>query len=177
MLVSMNTASEWTTVYRSMDDGAEDQAGQVTAMLLGAGIQAVMLNDEAPGVVEGTYEVRVGAQDAARAEELIASAPAVTEDLVEDVDPSHELDMVPVYTGEGMTAEMEAIGVQSVLAAGDIQAVMVGSSTLPNLRFEVHVPLADAERAQALLWEAEAEGPAAAEEAERGTEGVLPPAE
>jgi len=89
------------------------------------------------------------------------------------VDPSHELDMVTIAEVQGLTGEMEAMGIQSILDANGISAVLVGSSTLPNLSFAVQVPQADLERAQAALAEAQAAGPAAAAEGARESESKL----
>lgn len=62
---------------------------------------------------------------------------------------------------------MEAIAIHSMLEANGITAVMVGSSSLPNLPFEVKVPREKAQQALSLIEEAKAAGPAAAEEAEQ----------
>ena len=60
---------------------------------------------------------------------------------------------------------MEALGIQSILDANGISALIQGSSTLPNLSFTVQVAREDFERAQTALSEARAAGPAAAAEA------------
>lgn len=65
---------------------------------------------------------------------------------------------------------MEAIAVQSVLEANGIEAVLMGSSSLPTFPFEVRVPHDQAGEARKLIDEARASGPAGAEEAERATE-------
>ncbi|MBS1827111.1 MAG: hypothetical protein JST93_17470 [Acidobacteria bacterium] len=81
-------------------------------------------------------------------------------------DTSHDLDLVPVFEALGTEAEMEAIAIHSILQASEIQAVLVGSSSLPNLPFQVKVPQDQVEQAQACLKEAAAAGPAAADEAQ-----------
>jgi len=86
------------------------------------------------------------------------------------VDPSHELDMVSIFTSSNFDAEMEAMGVHSVLQANGIPSILVGASTLPDLEFQVQVPKADLEEARRVLAEAEANGPAAAAEAEAASE-------
>lgn len=91
--------------------------------------------------------------------------------LTEAGDPSHELDLETVFQAVGTEAEMEAIAVQSVLVSNGIEVVLMGSSSLPTFPFEVRVPHEQAEQARQLIEEARASGPAAAEEAERATEG------
>ena len=71
-------------MYRSMDADANEDAECIVELLTDAGIQAVLLDDSAPGVPEGVFEVRVPAADAARAEELIAENPLPEE--AEEVD-------------------------------------------------------------------------------------------
>ncbi len=81
-------------------------------------------------------------------------------------DTSHDLDLVPVFEAIGAEAEMEAIAIHSVLQASDIPAVLIGSSSLPNLPFLVKVPQDQVEQAQLRIKEAKAAGPSAAEEAQ-----------
>lgn len=88
----------------------------------------------------------------------------------ESANPSHELDLESVFESSGAEAEMEAVAVHSLLEAAGIPAVIVGSSSLPNLPFEVQVPHDHVEDARRRIAEAEAAGPAAAEEAERALE-------
>jgi uncharacterized glyoxalase superfamily protein PhnB len=90
-------------------------------------------------------------------------------DVPTPADSSHELDLEPVFSALGAEAEMEAIAIHSMLEANGITAIMVGSSSLPNLPFEVKVPREQAQQALRLIEEAKAAGPAAAEEAERQT--------
>jgi len=84
--------------------------------------------------------------------------------IMERGDPSHELDPVTVATTQ---SSFEAQGVQALLEAEGISTELVGDTRLPNLPYEVRVAKADAERATALIAEAEALGPAAAAEAEQ----------
>ena len=81
-------------------------------------------------------------------------------------DPSHALDLVTVFEGSGTTAEMEAIGIQSVLEDAGIRVVLGGETSFPNLPWSVHVPAADAERALQVIEDAKKAGPKAAAEAE-----------
>jgi hypothetical protein len=97
--------------------------------------------------------------------------PEVVSGEVEETgDPSHEMDLEPVFQAVGAEAEMEAIAVHSVLQSNGIEAVLIGSSSLPNFPFEVRVPHEQVDEANALIEEARASGPAAAEEAEKATE-------
>lgn len=164
----MSMETDLVVVYRSADMNAEQDATAVRNLLSKNGLQAQLFDDTSPGVVEGTWEVRVPASEAAQAEALVVQ---VDQDDPGKVDPSHDLDMVTIAEVQGMTGEMEAMGIQSILDANGISAVLVGSSTLPNLSFAVQVPKDDVERAQAALAEAQAAGPAAAAEAQRESEG------
>jgi hypothetical protein len=85
-------------------------------------------------------------------------------------DDSEDFDLVTVFSSAEHDAEMEALAVQSVLEAGGIPAVIVGSSVLPNLPFEVRVPSSRLEEAETLIADSKAAGPAGAEEAERASE-------
>jgi hypothetical protein len=88
----------------------------------------------------------------------------------ESLDTSHELDMETLFSSSNHDAEMEAMAIHSILQASGVPSVLVGSSTLPNLAFEVQVPREDLEEAQRILAEAQAAGPAAAAEAEAASE-------
>ncbi len=160
----MGVLPEWITVFRSADLAAESQAKAVEQLLANAGVEAQVLDDSSPGVPSGTWEVRVRARDATFAERLIA---ANRSDIETPINPSHDLDLVPVFSSDAHDAEMEALAVRSLLQANEIPAVMVGTSLYPNLPFEVRVPRMHAEAARAILEEARSLGPAAAEEAER----------
>lgn len=155
------------TVYRSADMNAESDARGVCNLLIANGLDARIADSSAAGVVVGTYEVRVPAEQAGTAETLIAG---IDQDDPGRADPSHDLDMVTLRTMEGATGELEAISVRSILEANGIPCVVIGNSTLPNLAFMVQVSKLDLDRAQATLAEAEAAGPAAAVEAERESE-------
>ena len=88
-------------------------------------------------------------------------------------DASHDLDLATVFRSNLHNAEMEALSIRSILDASDIPSVVVGASLLPNLPFEVRVPRAYLEEAQRVIRESQAAGPAAAEEAERASEGPV----
>jgi Putative prokaryotic signal transducing protein len=157
------------TVYRSMDVDAAEDTECLVDLLTDAGIQAVAYDDSAPGVPKGTFEVRVPAADAARAEELIEENPLPDES--EEVDPSSELDLETIYHSESSaTGEMEAMGIKNLLNSNGIAAVLIGDSVLPNFPFEVRVAHHQVERARSLIADAEKTGPAAAAEAELESE-------
>jgi hypothetical protein len=161
--------TELLTVYRSADMDAEEDAQAVHALLLNAGLHPHLLTDDAPGVVEGTFEIRVPPAEAQEAEALIAKS-RVDEPEEEDIDPSHDLDLVTVAKTDGTTAELEATSIKSILNANGIRAVIVGATSMPNLGFEVRVTREDARRAEEVILEARAAGPSAALEAEEQQE-------
>ena len=90
-------------------------------------------------------------------------------------------ELVPMTNGELTLAmpEMEAINVQSLLAANGIEAVLCGTATMPNLPFEIHVPAASLAEATRIFLEARQSGPEAAELAEAAGEasGDVAPAD
>ena len=161
----MTEASQLVTVYRSMDESAKGDCETIASLLTAEGLSPVILDDQAPGVPEGVYEVRVPAAEAAKADQVIANNPLPDE--VEEVDDAPELDLETIYHSEGSpTGEVEAMGIKNVLEANGIAAVIVGDSVLPNFPFEVRVAREQADRAKALMEEASKAGPAAADEAE-----------
>jgi hypothetical protein len=164
----MTDETDLITVYRSADTNADEDAKTIQDLLLKGGFNARLFGDNAVGVVEGTYEVRVPQVEAEAAEALIGER--ATADDPEPVDPSHDLDLVTVATTDGTTGEMEATAIQSVLTANDIDSVIVGTSTLPTMGFEVRVAEEDQARAEEVIKEAMAAGPAAAFEAEQAGE-------
>lgn len=149
----MSNEQDLITVYRSMDADAKEDAECVLELLTDEGIQAALLDDSAPGVPEGVFEVRVPPADSARAEQLIAENPLPDE--VEDVDTSSDLDLETIASG---TSEMEALGIKSLLESNDIATVLVGDSVLPNLAFDVRVARDQADRARAIIAEAQTTG-------------------
>lgn len=157
-----------------MDADAKEEAAEIVQRLTDAGIQAVLLDDSAPGVPEGVFEVQVPVADAARADQLISEDPP--EEEVENVDESEELDLETVYHGEATpTAEIEAMDIKNLLESNGIAAVVIGDSVLPNLAFEVRVARNEAERARALIADAQSQGPAAAAEGELESESGVSP--
>ena len=87
-----------------------------------------------------------------------------------EVDPSHALDLVTLFSSSNHDAETEAYAIHGVLEANGIVSLVVGAPQIHSLAFEVQVPRANLEEAQRVLAEAKEAGPAAAVEAERGTE-------
>jgi hypothetical protein len=164
----MANQGDLVTVYRSMETSAKEDCETIAELLESAGLTPVLLDDDAPGVPEGAYEVRVPAAQAKRGDELVKSNPLPDE--MEDVDPSEELDLETIYQSGGAAGEVEAMGIKNVLEANGIAAVIVGDSVLPNLGFEVRVAHELVERAKELLKEAQSAGPAAAEAAELASE-------
>src|ERR1700683_788021 len=160
----MSVSSDPVTVYRSMDATAKEDCQVIVDMLTAEGLSPVILDDSAPGVPEGTFEVQVPADQLRKADELIAENPLL--DDVEEVDDSSELDLETIYHADGTLAEVESMEIKNVLEASGIAAVVVGNSVLPTMSFEVRVARDQTERAREVLNEAEAGGPAAADEAE-----------
>jgi hypothetical protein len=149
------------TAFRSADEDAQDDATEVAELLKSEGIEAVLLNDDAVGVPEGAWEVRVPAADAARAEALIAGLP---ED--EEVDPSEDLDLVTVFeSGDGAAdSESEAYAIKNLLESAGLYTLLVGADVpIPSLNHQVQVAKEHEAEARRLIAEARAEGRAAAE--------------
>ena len=163
----MSGEAEMVTVYRSMDATAETDCETIADLLSAEGLSPVILDDSAPGIPEGAYEVRVPKGEAAQAEKIIAENPLPDE--VEEVDASPDLDLSEaVFHSEGSTtAEFEATAIKNLLETNGIATVLVGDSVLPNFPFEVRVAAENAERAREIIAEFERGGPAAAEAAER----------
>ena len=168
----MNGETELVTVFRSADDDAQEDAAAVRELLEADGLNPVVLDDSAPGVPEGVWEVRVPQTQLGRAEELVAHASLPDEEL-KQVDPSSSLNVETVFRAPdgGATSEMEALSIKSVLDDAGIASVLIGDTVLPNLAFEVRVAREQAAKARAVIEEAKASGPAAAEEGADATGG------
>ena len=151
----MPDKAEFITVLRSADTTAEEDATNARERLAQEGIEAIVLDDDAPGVVEGTWEVRVARADQARAEAVLAAPPPEREDEadVSEEGLSEDLDFVSIFSAQGIEAEMEAISIQSVLEANGIPCIVVGSAQIPSLPFEVRVPKSRFQEASSLLEE------------------------
>ncbi len=147
-----------------MDATAKEDCERFVDLLRAQAISAVLLDDENPGVVQGTLEVRVPAADVRRAEKFIADHPL--QDEAEEVDPSSRLDLETVFHAEGggNLAEMQAMGVKNLLESNGITGIVFGDSVLPNMPFEVKVAHHQAGQARRLIEEAESPGPIPADE-------------
>jgi Putative prokaryotic signal transducing protein len=159
---------ELVTVYRSMDAAAKEDCETIVEILSDRNISALIVDDTAPGVPEGTFEVRVPAADSARAEAIVDENPLPDE--VEEVDDSEDLDLETIFHSDGTMSEVEAMGVKNVLEANGIAAVLVGDSVLPTFGFDVKVARDQVENARRLIAQAEADGPAAADAGELESE-------
>lgn len=89
---------------------------------------------------------------------------------MEHDDRNPDLELVPLTDGELELAvsDLEAASLKSLLAAAGIDAVIAGSSPLPNLPNEIHVPAGRLQEAINLVREAREAGEALA--ADPGTE-------
>jgi Putative prokaryotic signal transducing protein len=87
------------------------------------------------------------------------------------VNPSHDLDMVPLYSSQTIEAASEAEVLRGILDANGIPTVMTNEAPgFPNLGYVITVPrdrIADARR---VIAEQQAAGPEAAAEAEAQSE-------
>ena|SRR5215469_11627687 len=162
---------ELVTVFRSADENAEEDSTAIAEILEDEGISPTLLDDHAPGVPQGVWEVRVAAADRARAEELIAANLAF-EDEFPDPNKLGPLDWATVYkSADGVESEAEALTIQSLLKANGIDAMIAGERIpLPNLGWEIRVVRGQEAEARQIIDEARAAGPSAAEEAEAETE-------
>jgi hypothetical protein len=87
------------------------------------------------------------------------------------VDPSHELDMVPLYFSQTIEAASEAEVLRGILESYGIPAVMSNEAPgFPNLGYVVSVPRDRVEEARRAIAEQQAAGPEAAAEAEAQSE-------
>ncbi len=85
------------------------------------------------------------------------------------IDPSHELDMVPVYDSQTIDSDVEAEVIRGILEANGIPSILT-RTPYPPLGFGVQVPRSRLEEAQRLIEEQQAAGPEAAAEAEAASE-------
>jgi hypothetical protein len=87
-----------------------------------------------------------------------------------EVDLSHDLDLVAIYSSQTVDAEIECDVIHSLLEANGVPNMVVGFNQFPAFAFEVRVPRARVEEATRLIAEAEAAGPEAAAEGEAASE-------
>jgi hypothetical protein len=88
----------------------------------------------------------------------------------DQADASDALDLVPLFSSDLPTAEMEVLSIRAILDSVNIPSVIVGSSPYPSFPLEVRVPKGMLEAALVAVAEARSAGPDAAEEAERAGE-------
>ena len=94
------------------------------------------------------------------------------DDPFEDVDTSHDLDLVTLFSSSNVDAELEATNIRLMLDAEGIPSLLVGSGPIPPLGFQVRVPRSRLVEAEQVLQEARAAGPAAAAAAEEESENA-----
>jgi hypothetical protein len=87
-----------------------------------------------------------------------------------EVNPSHDLDMVTLFSSQNHDAEMEANAIHGVLEANGVPSMVVGTPQIPSFEFQVQVPKARLQEAERVLAEAREAGAAAAVEAEQAGE-------
>lgn len=87
-----------------------------------------------------------------------------------ELDPSHDLDMVTLFSSMNHDAEMEANAIHGVLEVNGIPSIVVGTPQIPTFEFQVQVPKARLGEAERVLAEAQEAGPEAAVEAEQAGE-------
>jgi hypothetical protein len=89
-------------------------------------------------------------------------------------DPDHDenagQEMVTLFSSSNVDAEMEAGNIHAILEASGIPSMVVGTSMIPSLEFQVQVPRENLDEARKIIAEAQEAGPAAAAEAEAATE-------
>lgn len=90
--------------------------------------------------------------------------------MTQDAEQNDDLEMVTLFSSSTHDAEMEAGNIHQLLEANGIPSVIVGTSVLPVVEFQVQVPRFNLEEARSLVDAAVAAGPEAAAEAEAATE-------
>ena len=167
----MEQDTELVTVFRSPDHDAEAEAARIARLLSENGLDPVVCDDSTAGVVTGTCEVRLPAGQASRADAILAAHPKADQFDPADLDVSHDLDLVTVFkASSSASAEIEVMSIRAILEANDVDVVVVDNPMMPSLPIELRVAHADEERALIAMAEAQAAGPAAAEEAEQQSE-------
>lgn len=89
-------------------------------------------------------------------------------------DPTHHLDAETIYEGQGQNAAIEAMNIKGVLEANGISVWVTDGAPYPSLPVVMRVPKDQLEKAKQILAEAQAAGPAAAEEQELVSESAPP---
>ena len=92
------------------------------------------------------------------------------EPLDDEMDISHDLDLVPLYTSQTIEAESEATVIRGILDSNGIPSVLSSNPYSQVLGFELKIPRNRAEDARRIIAEQRAAGPEAAAEAEMNGE-------
>lgn len=87
-----------------------------------------------------------------------------------DRDENDSQEMVTLFSSSNVDGEMEANNIHAILEASGIPSMVVGTSVIPSLEFQVQVPRENMEEAEKVIADAQAAGPEAAAEAEAATE-------
>jgi hypothetical protein len=87
------------------------------------------------------------------------------------LDPSHDLDMVPLYRSATVDAEVEAETIRGILEVRGIPTIVWRGAGIPPLGIEIRVPRNRVEDARRAIAEQEEAGPEAAAEGEAASEG------
>ncbi len=87
-----------------------------------------------------------------------------------DRDENAGQEMAVLFSSSNVDAEMEANNIHAMLEASGIPSMVVGTSVIPSLEFQVQVPRENKEEAERVMADAQAAGPEAAAEAEAATE-------
>jgi len=143
------------TVFRSADADAADQAEDVCDLLVESGMTAIVADDSEPGIEEGSFEVRVPAEQAAEAEAILTAAAEAPEDMEYS---GEDMDLVSIFETGTEISEMEALSLKTLLESNNIPTVIEGATTLPNLGFDVRVPIRYLDDARRVVEEAAATG-------------------
>jgi hypothetical protein len=161
----MTDETDFITVFRSGDPTAKQDAETALERLTQGGIRAIVLGDDAPGVVEGSYEVRVPAADRAQAEALVDLPGPQPEDESEVTTEgqSHDFDFVRLAAFDGVGSEMQSILLRSALEGNGIPCAVIGIAQIPSLGFEVRVPKTRLEEALTIVAGADQSGAEMAE--------------
>lgn len=154
-------ALDMVAVFQGQSAEAEMEALAVKGLLEANEIPAVLVGSSP--LPAFAFEVQVPAGRAAEAAKLIEEARAAAQaeeaaaaSTPEPADASAPppLNMVTVFEGQSADAETEAMAVKGLLDESEIPALLVSSSTLPSLSFEVRVPEERAEEARKLIADA-----------------------
>lgn len=87
-----------------------------------------------------------------------------------DRDENAGQEMVTLFSSSNVDAEMEANNIHAILEASGIPSILVGTSVIPSLEFQVQVPRENLAEAEKVIADAQEAGPDAAAEAEAATE-------